>query len=294
MLFVPSGSARITSFSKARGQTMAGVIHSKCNGCIIGMAIVTLLASLALSIGTMGAVTRAAEPVTIRVSAFPNAKALALHAGIANGIFLKHGVKVELQLTRGSKNQRAGLAAGAFDIAHSALDNALAMIEKAKKDVVIVSGGDSGMNEFIVQADIKSFADLRGRTVVVDAPDTAYAFQVEKILLKNGLKAGADYTIKPVGAVSIRYKAMVADKSNAGGILNLPYTVEAAEKGMKSLGRTIDLLGPYQAVGAFAMRAWARDHRRALTHYLAGYIESLRWVRDPAHKAESVAILRTS
>ena len=73
------------------------------------------------------------------------------------------------------------------------------MIEVAKEDVVIVSGGDSGMNEFFVQADIKSFADLRGRIVVVDAPDTAYALQAKKILLQHGLKDG-DYTIKPVGA----------------------------------------------------------------------------------------------
>ena len=51
------------------------------------------------------------------------------------------------------------LRPGKFDIVHSAVDNALAMIEVAKHDVVIVTGGDSGMNEFFVQGEIKSFAD---------------------------------------------------------------------------------------------------------------------------------------
>ncbi len=166
------------------------------------------------------------------------------------------------------------------------------MIEVAKKDVVIVSGGDSGMNEFIVQPDIASFADLKGRTVIVDAPDTAYALQAKKILLKSGLHEGADYTVKPVGAVVYRYKALIEDKSNAGGILNLPFNVQAEEHGLKSLGRIIDLLGPYQAAGAFAMRAWAREHADTVERYLAAYVESLRFVRDPANKAANLALLR--
>jgi ABC-type nitrate/sulfonate/bicarbonate transport system substrate-binding protein len=232
----------------------------------------------------------AQAPVTVRVNAFPNAKALPLHAGIAKGIFARHGLIVELELTDNSRNQREGLATGRFDIAHAAIDNAVAMIEVAKKDVVIVSGGDSGMNEFFVQPDIKSFADLRGRTVIVDAPDTAYALQAKKILAQNGLKEG-DYTVKPVGAGVFRFKAMVEDKTNAGGILNLPFTVQAEELGLKSLGRTIDLLGPYQASGAFMMRAWARENGATLERYLAAYVDALRWVRDPANKSEAVALL---
>ena len=52
---------------------------------------------------------RAAEPTLLRVNAFPNAKALPLHAGIANGIFEQRGLKVELTLTRNSRSQRDGL-----------------------------------------------------------------------------------------------------------------------------------------------------------------------------------------
>jgi ABC-type nitrate/sulfonate/bicarbonate transport system substrate-binding protein len=148
------------------------------------------------------------------------------------------------------------------------------------------------MNEFIVQPEIASFGDLKGKTVIVDAPDTAYALQARKILLRAGLHEGADYTVKPVGAVVYRYKALVEDKSNAGGILNLPFNIQAEEHGLKSLGRLIDLLGPYQAAGAFAMRAFAREHADTVERYLAAYVESLRFVRDPAHAAECLALLR--
>src|SRR5215208_1898865 len=233
----------------------------------------------------------AQEPRLVRVNIFPNAKALPFHAGLANGIFARHGIALALEFTDNSKNQRDGLAAGRFDIAQSALDNAVAMIEVAKHDVVIVTGGDSGMNEFFVQPEIKSFADLRGRTLVVDAPDTAYALQAKKILLQQGLKEGADYTVKPVGAGVYRFKAMAESKDNAAAILNLPFTVQAEQLGLHSLGRTIDLLGPYQAGGAFVMRPWARQNGDTLERYIAAYVESLRWVRDGAHRAQAVGLL---
>ena len=249
-----------------------------------------LCAILMLAIAGAGSPLQAAD-ATIRVNTFPNAKALPVYVGITRGFFAKYGLAVEVEHTESSQSQRAGLAAGRFQIAQAALDNAVAMIEVAKRDVVIVSGGDSGMNEFFVQPGIASFADLRGKTIVVDAPDTAYALQAKKLLLRNGLKEGTDYTVKQVGAVSFRYKAMIEDKSNAGGILNLPFTVEAAAKGLVSLGRLVDLLGPYQAAGAFVMRPWAREHGPELEKYLAGYVESLRWIRDTANRTTAVDLL---
>ena len=236
--------------------------------------------------------TPAAAADLIGVNAFPNAKALPLHAGIAKGIFEKRGIKLELELTEGATAQRQGFAAGKFQIVHSAIDNAVYNIEAMKLDNVVLSGGDQGMNEFFVQGDIKSIADLRGRVLVVDATNTAYALQVKKILAKAGIKDG-EYTLKPVGAGVFRLKAMLEDKANAAGILNLPFTVQAEAAGLKSIGRTTDMLGPYQGAGAYAMRDWATKNRALLERYLAAYIEAVRYVRDPANKADNIATLMT-
>jgi len=232
----------------------------------------------------------AAGPDTLRHTTFPNAKALPFHAGIARGIFAAHGVALELSFTENSSAQREGLAAGRYDLVHAAVDNAVAMAD-ARADVVIVTGGDSGMNEFFVQPDIGSFADLRGRTLVVDAPNTAYAIQAKKILLKHGLSEGADYRVVPVGRGELRLKAMAQNKAYAAAILNLPFTLQAEQLGMKSLGNTVDMLGPYQANGAFALRAWVRANGPLLERFIAGYVESLRWVRRPENRAACVAIL---
>lgn len=252
-----------------------------------GGALVTLAAWLSLSIGPAGA----AEPTMLGVNAYPNAKALPLFAGIAQGIFARHGLQIVLKYTDNAEDQRKGLAAGDYAVMHLAVDNAVAMKDVAHQDVIIVMGGDSGMNEFFVQPGINSFADLRGKTLVVDAPDTAYALQAKKILRRNGLTDGVDYRVKSIGRGALRLQAMAQDKGNAAAVLNLPYTIEAREMGLKSLGDTVALLGPYQAGGAFVMRAWARQHAETLERYLAAYIESLRWLRQKANRQAAISLL---
>src|SRR5262249_11375437 len=81
-------------------------------------AALTMLAGLGL----------ADEPIALRVDTFPNAKALPLHAGIAHGLFERRGLRIDLHLTENSRSQREGLAAGKFDVVHSAVDNALALV----------------------------------------------------------------------------------------------------------------------------------------------------------------------
>lgn len=226
----------------------------------------------------------------ILVSAFPNAKALPIYIAQERGLFAKRGLEVELDETEASKAQREGLASGRIQIVQSAIDNGLALIVRGH-DIVIVMGGEGGMNDFIVQPDIASLEDLRGRRLVVDSPDTAYALLARKMLKAAGLEYGVDYDMRPVGNGSHRLAAMLADTENAGAVLNPPFTAQAKAAGMKSLGRLVDHLGPYQAGGAFAHRHWAQENSAALEAYIAGYVEALRWMRDPANVAAQEAML---
>lgn len=248
---------------------------------------VALVTALGLAAGTAAA----AEPTMLRVNVFPTAKNLPFFVGLPRGIFEKHGLKIELQFTPNSAKQRAGLAEGAFEIALAAVDNAVAMVDVAGKDVIIVMGGDSGMNELIVQPYINSLADMRGRILIVDAPNTAYALLAKKLLAKHGLKDGVDYTVKPIGRSALRYKAILENEEYAASVLNLPYSIQAVQQGKKSLGGLVDMLGPYQANGAFVLRSWAMANRALLERYIAAYVDALRVALDPANKAEAVAAL---
>lgn len=226
----------------------------------------------------------------LRVNIFNTSSNLPLLAAQEAGCFARRGLALEIQHTPNSDAQRSGLVAGSFDIAHAAVDNAVAMVE-AGQDVVIVLGGDAGMNEFMVREEIGSIADLRGKVLAVDAPNTAYALVAKKILKNHGLLEGRDYTVRLAGGTGPRAAAMVADPQLAAGMINPPFSFTVRQQGLKSLGNQYALLGPYQATGAFVLREWARAHAELLQDYLAACIEGQRLVMNPAHRTQMIDLL---
>ncbi len=55
-------------------------------------------------------------------------------------------------------------------------------------------GGNSGLNSLFVQPEIKSYEQLRGTTMAVDAPNTAFALLLYKMLDVKGIKR-SDYKV---------------------------------------------------------------------------------------------------
>lgn len=226
----------------------------------------------------------------LRVNIFNTSSNLPLLAAQEAGCFARRGLALEIQHTPNSDAQRAGLAAGSFDIAHAAVDNAVAMVE-AGQDVVIVLGGDAGMNEFMVRPEIKTMTELRGKVLAVDAPNTAFALVAKKILKNHGLLEGRDYAVRLAGGTGPRAAAMVADPQLAAGMINPPFSFTVRQQGLRSLGNQYALLGPYQATGAFVLRDWARTHADLLQDYLAAYIEGQRLVMAPAQRTKMIDLL---
>ena len=228
---------------------------------------------------------------SITVNCSPTAKSLPIRVGLRNGIFARHGLSLRLVSTDNSREQRNGLARGDFDLVHVAADNAVAMKDVDGADVVIVLGGDSGMNELFVQPKIDTVAGIRGGRLVVDAPDTAFALQAYRILADAGLQRDVDYTVVSKGRGELRIEAMLADEANSAAVLNLPYSLQAREQGLRSLGDTTAYIGPYQAGSAFVMRAWAETHRDVLVRYIAAYLECLTFVLDATNHEACTRIL---
>jgi len=231
-----------------------------------------------------------AEEVKLRVRVFPAAQYLALFVAEDQGFFKKRGLEVEIGFTPGSPALREGLANGSHQIAHAAVDNAVAMIELAKADAVIVAGGGNGATELMVRPEINSVADLRGKTAVVDAPNTAYALIMYKMLEMKGLKR-AEYKIVSAGGCPQRLDAMRKDPANAFSMLYPPCTILAEKEGFRSLGAGVDVVGPYQATGIFVMRPWAKANADTLVKYIQAVIEGYRYAADPAHKTDAAATL---
>ncbi|HEY6255253.1 MAG TPA: ABC transporter substrate-binding protein [Xanthobacteraceae bacterium] len=254
-------------------------------------AVIGVLAGAAIAATICMAMTGAAAAQTkLKVIVFPTLANLAQYAAQSQGYYSKRGLEVELIGTPNSDETREGLAQGRYQIAHGGVDNAVAQVETDKTDLFIFIGGNNGFNSLIVQPEVRSYEDLRGKTLAVDSPVTAFAILMYKMLDVNGLKR-SDFMVKAVGGSPQRFAALSKDKTYAAAILNPPFTLQAQDAGLKELGAAIDVVGPYQSDGGWVLRSWAKANEDTLTRYIQANIEGMRFALNPANAPAMSGIL---
>jgi ABC-type nitrate/sulfonate/bicarbonate transport system substrate-binding protein len=211
----------------------------------------------------------------------------------SNGIFAKYGLRIELprSVSGGSDEVRKWLASGELDLADYGVDNAIAMVENAGVDVIVVAATDYTPTELMVQPEIKSLADLRGKTVLVDAPNTQNALALKKILSTTGLNPESDYEMKEAGGTTTRVAAMLKHKEYAATMASGQTAVRARQAGLVSLATTSSIFGPVLRYGVFTRRQWAKENSGLLVRYIAVHIEAQRWIMNPVNKDKVIDII---
>jgi ABC-type nitrate/sulfonate/bicarbonate transport system substrate-binding protein len=254
-----------------------------------------IAASMFLFAALVPAHAQQSKPIELIV--FPGGFNWPIWIAEEKGFFARNGVAVKVTPTPGSAFQLTNLIDGKFDIAITAIDNVIAYSEgqgaaptKEKPDLVAFMGGDNGFLRLMAVPEVKSFADLKGKQVSVDALTTGYAFVLLELLAKGGLKAG-DYEVVTAGGVMQRFQALM-EKKHAATLLISPFEVNAEAKGFTRLANAADTLGAYQGLVGATRRGWAKEREGDLVGYIRAYLAALDWLFAPANRAEAVAILR--
>jgi NitT/TauT family transport system substrate-binding protein len=103
------------------------------------------------------------------------------------GIFKKNGLDVEIKMIP-QKDRHLALASKSIQCAATTVETHVSWNTNGVPIVQIVQLDKSyGADGIAVRGDIKSFADLKGKTVAVDAPGTAGYFTLAWLLSKNGM-----------------------------------------------------------------------------------------------------------
>jgi ABC-type nitrate/sulfonate/bicarbonate transport system substrate-binding protein len=241
------------------------------------------------------ATAQALDPVSVIV--FPGGFNWPIWVAQEKGYFAKGGLEVKLTPTPSSAFQLANLIDGKFDIGHTAIDNVVAYMEgqgeakvESKPDLIVFMGGDNGFLSLVTQPEIRSYADLKGKTVSVDAMTTGYAFVLFDLLKRNGLNQG-DYQVERAGGVMGRWQAM-QEKKHAATMLISPFDILAKDKGFNALDYAIDSYKSYQGLVGATRREWAEKNPKKLESYIRAYLAGVAYVLDPKNKDEVIAILR--
>mmetsp|Transcript_37658 Transcript_37658/g.82057 ORF Transcript_37658/g.82057 Transcript_37658/m.82057 type:complete len:405 (-) Transcript_37658:240-1454(-) len=266
---------------------------------------------------------------TINLKLFFGAQDLPLWSALNQNYFTEQNLHINYTYTPTSRELREGLANGDIDLALAAADNAVLTYESLGETVILM-GGDSGMNEFVmVEPDgadvVVSFEDMRNRTLIVDWPGSAFALQAYDVLKKGGGLDRDQYGVVSVGSTRKRYLAMMSMLNNSEGdggsmdgeqatttydgcMLNMPFSLLATANGgadppaggsrkqLKNLGKATDISGPYQSNSLFAMKEWinateSSNNTDKAIRFIAAWVKGLRWSMDPANKDAVVKIL---
>jgi len=213
-------------------------------------------------------------------------------AARAQGFFAAEGLGLEVTETANSTEQMLGLIQGKFELVAGGFDNVLAWSGREGVEIVAIAQvSDTAVFRVIVRPEIKTWADLKGKKLAVDAVDTAFALVLRRVLLAHGLDLNrGDYELVARGTTALRFASMLKGETY-GAILNSQLELKGADAGMWCIGDSAQVLPDYSSSILAVNRQWAQSNRDTVIGYLRGWLKGLNWARDPASRAAAAKII---
>lgn len=222
--------------------------------------------------------------ITPMMTAVPG---LAKHAGSSYSLQLQHFAA--------SPAIVSAMAASELDIAALGFSTLAIAIENARLDdlrVICVENEDGVADyysvPFVVLRDssIRSIEDLRGKIVGTNGISSNNDVALRTILRQHGLEDKRDYTAIEVQVPNMR-AMLTEEKIN----LALPFSHDPE---MAKIARPLffnrDAYGATELSLLTVRQAFLDQHRAAIVDFLEDYLRTVRWLIDPAHRSDALAI----
>ena len=195
------------------------------------------------------------------------------------GSFAKHGLDVDL-LFAGGGRAITSLLGGDTPIVTVGGPSAIAA-RLAGSDVIITAHVfDTILYSLIVNPDIRTLADLKGKKLGASRFGSATDFALRYVLKQNGFDPVKDVVIFQIGGQSETLAALRAG-SIQGGVIASPATAEAKRLGMKELINMANLGVEYPQTTIATTGLFLRTNRDTVLRFTRAYVEGIqRFVND--------------
>jgi sulfonate transport system substrate-binding protein len=199
---------------------------------------------------------------------------------------------------QGSPPQIQAMAAGEVEVAAFGPSALAVAVHNAHLDLKVIAdiaqdGGTKGFYStwWAVRRDgpIKSFADMKGHTAIVNAKGATTDMNLRTMMRKNGV---ADNEFSEIEADFANMLPMLeAGKADIAPVM-VQFNHDFLATGRyRPLFTTTDVVGGDDEVLFWVMRAdFIAAHRAALVDFLADHMKAVRWFLDPAHREEALKI----
>ena len=210
------------------------------------------------------------------------------------GFFKVEGLAPTVEVYNDAHKIFTDLKSGAIQIGISSIET---VIEDGYKggSMRLIAGTVQRPPHFIIaQPEIKTLADLKGKTIGVVSMHEGTTFFIKDIAGKGGF-ALSDVKIEAVGGSPTRARLLKERKIDAG-LQPYPLSYEAESAGFSNLGPIADLVPDYQFTSVMVENGWASQHRDTVVAFLRALRKGTDYMF--AHPDQSAALgakeLRTS
>jgi len=196
-----------------------------------------------------------------------------------SGIFAKHGLDVELLFTGGGR-AITSLLGGDTPLITVGGPSVIAARLAGSDAIITAHIFDTILYSLIVQPDIKTLADLKGKKIGASRFGSATDFALRYVLKQNGFDPLKDVVIFQIGGQSETLAALKAGSIN-GGVIASPATAEAKRLGMRELINMGNLGVEYPQTTIATTERFLRNNRETVLRFTRAYVEgSHRFLND--------------
>ncbi|HWE71732.1 MAG TPA: ABC transporter substrate-binding protein [Stellaceae bacterium] len=208
--------------------------------------------------------------------------------GNAVGIFKKYGLDVERIDFAGGAKMHQAMDAGALDAISGTGSDILFLTKGAPEKGVAAYANDLAALSLVINADnarIKKIEDLKGKTIAVSTTGSFTSWVAKTILGQHGVTPD-QFTFAYLGTMNGIVAGLLT--KNVDGIIgpssrSLQLQGEGKVKILANAGKEIT---NFIANIVYASDTMMNEHPETLKKFLAGYFETIRYMK--AHKAETV------
>ena len=233
---------------------------------------------------------RAADTVIVGTVGSASANLWPVFIGINKGFFAEQDLKIDVVYVQSSAQMVQQLTAGSLEMTMSTgLVDPIRAIEKGSPIAIVRFESQSPPYALVAKPNIKTFAELKGKTISLGGPKDITRIYVERMLAPSGVKPG-EFDMVFAGATSARAQALLSGAVDAA-ILLPPFNFQATAQGFNELGLTVDFAPELPFSGTVVNNGWAKAHPALLSRVLAAHAKSVAWFYQDANRAEAVKMM---
>ena len=208
---------------------------------------------------------------------------------LTKGLFKPAGFDVEMTYFRTPANGAQMLTASALDLASINPETVIRSVDNGAPLRMVATDSLNAPYSLIVRPEIRSFADIRGKTLPSSGPREQTTVWMKQIMKANGVDE-SEYDFVVVGGTPER-TAAIESGAVAGGLIGQPQDFQMIAQGYRRLAVLSEYIPDHPISVHAARQDWLQSKPEQVIGSLRVIRDATRWLYDPANKTEAIGIL---